>query len=112
MTQAPLMIQRSCRIPVPLADCFALYTRLKADEYIQEPVNYNGKTRDEDNYNWSPKSSRIVYLVNNHLRFSIETAMKKAMADANKSIVGGIEAAVKMALQEAQAKLKITTKID
>ena len=34
MTQAPLMIQRSCRIPVPLADCFALYTRLKPNEYI------------------------------------------------------------------------------
>lgn len=34
MTQAPLMIQRSCRIPVPLTDCFAIYSRLKADEYI------------------------------------------------------------------------------
>lgn len=34
MTQAPLMIQRSSRIPVPLADCFALYASLKADEYI------------------------------------------------------------------------------
>lgn len=34
MTQAPLMIQRSCRIPVPLADCFALYARLRANEYI------------------------------------------------------------------------------
>lgn len=34
MNQAPLMIQRSCRIPVPLAECFASYTRLKADEYI------------------------------------------------------------------------------
>lgn len=34
MNQAPLMIQRSCRIPVPLADCFDWYTRLKADEYI------------------------------------------------------------------------------
>ena len=34
MNQAPLMIQRSCRIPVPLADCFALYMRLRANEYI------------------------------------------------------------------------------
>ncbi|MCR2745664.1 hypothetical protein [Limnobacter parvus] len=34
MNQAPLMIQHSCRIPVRLADCFALYTRLKANEYI------------------------------------------------------------------------------
>ena len=34
MTQAPLMIQRSCRIPVPLADCFAYYIRLRPDEYI------------------------------------------------------------------------------
>jgi hypothetical protein len=34
VTQAPLMIQRSCRIPVSLTDCFAIYSRLKADEYI------------------------------------------------------------------------------
>lgn len=34
MNQAPLMIQRSCRIAVPLADCFAFYASLKADEYI------------------------------------------------------------------------------
>jgi hypothetical protein len=34
VTQAPLMIQRSCRIPVPVPECFALYTHLKVDEYI------------------------------------------------------------------------------
>lgn len=34
LSQAPLMIQHSCRIPVNLADCFALYTRLRPNEYI------------------------------------------------------------------------------
>lgn len=47
MTQAPLMIQRSCRIPVPLADCFALYTRLKADEYIHSDAIIEPITRIE-----------------------------------------------------------------
>ena len=37
--------------------------------------------------------------------------MKKALSDANKAISGGLEAAVKIALQEAQAKLKVVTKI-
>lgn len=34
MSQAPLMIQRSCKIPVPLTACFNAFTRLKANEYI------------------------------------------------------------------------------
>ncbi|HEX4844050.1 MAG TPA: SRPBCC family protein [Limnobacter sp.] len=34
MSQAPLMIQRSCRIPVPLSECFNAFTRLQAQEYI------------------------------------------------------------------------------
>ena len=47
MTQAPLMIQRSCRIHVPLADCFALYTRLKANEYIHSDAIIAPITRIE-----------------------------------------------------------------
>jgi len=91
---------------------FIEYLIKRADDYMKEQVNYNGKTRAEDSYSWTPKSTRIVHLVNSHLQFSIETAMKKALSDANKSIAGGLEAAVKMALQEAQAKLQVTTKID
>ncbi|HEY1059519.1 MAG TPA: SRPBCC family protein [Limnobacter sp.] len=34
MTQAPLTIQRTCHVPVPVADCFAIFTRLGAQEYI------------------------------------------------------------------------------
>ncbi|KYP12756.1 MAG: hypothetical protein A0129_01185, partial [Limnobacter sp. CACIAM 66H1] len=41
------MIQRSCRIPVPLADCFALYTRLKPDEYIHSDALIAPITRIE-----------------------------------------------------------------
>ena len=47
MTQAPLMIQRSCRIPVPLNDCFAIYSRLKADEYIHSDALIAPITRIE-----------------------------------------------------------------
>jgi hypothetical protein len=90
---------------------FIEYLTKKAEEYVQEPVNHDGKSKSADNYNWSPKSTRIVYLINNHLQFSIQTAMKNALDTANKSIVGGLEAAVKMALQDAQSKLQVTTKI-
>jgi len=76
-----------------------------------EPVSYDGKSKSPDNYGWSPRSTRIVYLINSHLQYSIETAMKNALATANKSIVGGLEAAVKIALQDAQAKIKVTASI-
>jgi hypothetical protein len=55
-------------------------------------------------------STRITYLVNHHLQYSIETAMKKALANANSSIVQGIEGAVKIALANATAALQVTVK--
>jgi len=90
---------------------FIEYLVKKAEEYIKEPVNHNGKSRSEDSYSWTAKTTRIVHLVESNLKYSIQTAMEKALKDANSNITGGIQAAVKMALSEAQAKLKITASI-
>lgn len=38
MSQAPLMIQRSCQIPVPVSDCFAIFSRLKPNEFIHSDL--------------------------------------------------------------------------
>lgn len=87
---------------------FTEYLVQRADAYMREEVNYNGKTRAEDSYSWSKHTTRIAYMVHQHLHFSIERAMKQALNDANSSITGGLENAVKLALAEAQAKLKVT----
>lgn len=91
---------------------FIEYLVARAHAYIQEEVNYEGKSKAEarDSYGWSKSTTRIAYLVNKHLQYSIETAMKQALASANNAIAGGIEAAVKMKLQEVVGGLQVAVK--
>lgn len=87
---------------------FTEYLVQRAEAYIQEQVDYDGKGRSEkDSYNWTGRTTRIAYLVHQHLHYHIETAMKQALATANGAIVGGLEGAVKASLQQALAGLKV-----
>lgn len=89
---------------------FIEYLVKRAEHYLTEPVDYNGKSKEEsrDSYNWSKSQTRIAALVHGHLHYSIETAMKKAVADANAAIVGGLAETVKVKLEEVAKKLKVT----
>jgi hypothetical protein len=87
---------------------FIEYLTQRAERYLTEKVNHNGKTREEDSYSWRENTSRISYLVNNHLQYSIKIAMERAVEEANKGIVGGLEKAVKISLQQVIDKLKVT----
>ena len=82
-----------------------LLARMEA--YIQEPVDYNGKTKAQDSYNWRQHSTRIAHAVDSHLQYRINDAMKAALTEANKAITGGIQQAVKHSLGEVMEKLKI-----
>lgn len=87
---------------------FIEYMIQRADQYMREEVDYEGKTRDEKRgYSWTKDSTRVVYSINKHLQSSIDTALKTALADANRSIVGGIEGAIKESLKNIQEKIKV-----
>lgn len=87
---------------------FVEYLVSRAEAYIGEDVNHEGKSKDEkDSYNWSKSTTRITYLINAHLQYSIAVMVKNAMDGMNKSIVGGIEKAVKIQLEQTLGKLKI-----
>ena len=90
---------------------FTEYLVQRAEAYLREEVNYAGKTRGEDSYSWTKASTRVAHLVHEHLKYSIEAAMKEALKSANSKIVGGIEEAVKIKLAEVAASLKVETKI-
>lgn len=89
---------------------FIEYLAERADAYMREDVNFQGKTKDQDSYNWRKNTTRIAYMVHEHLQYSIESAMKQALATANSSIVGGLEAAVKTSLGNVLEKLKVEVK--
>ena len=90
---------------------FVEYLIAKADAFLREEVNYQGKVRGEDSYSWKSSGTRIAWMVHEHLQYSIQQAMTAALATANASIVGGLNEAIKIKLAEVAASLKVTTKI-
>lgn len=78
-----------------------------AEQWMSEPVNYDGKTQKSDSYNWRKDSTRIIHMVEKRLQYTIDEAVKAAVADVNSKIAGGISAAVKHTLTEVLSKTKI-----
>jgi hypothetical protein len=92
-------------------ETFLEYATRRAEAFLSEKVNHEGKTQSEANgYSWSASTTRVVHLANQHLKYAIEGAMKAALADVNSKIAGGIEAAVKQALADVQQRLKVEVK--
>lgn len=91
---------------------FIEYMTQRADAYMREEVNFDGKSKAEtgDNYGFKVSGTRVASLIHKHLHYSIETAMKQALANANSSIALGLEGAVKAALENATAALKVSVK--
>jgi hypothetical protein len=77
---------------------------------MAEPVDFKGSARAEcrDSYSWKASTTRVAYLVNKHLQYGIETAMKQALQSANGKIADGITEAVRMTLTEILTSVKAT----
>lgn len=83
----------------------------KAEEYLLEKVNYDGKTKAQaGGYSWKGDQTRIANMIDRHLHFSIETAMKEALKDVNSNIAEGLEKTVKIKLEEWSKKIKLVVK--
>lgn len=79
----------------------------RAEAYITEPVSYDGKTKSQDSYNWKANTTRVAYMVDKHLQYHIESAMKTALAEANNNIAKGLADAVKISIAQATGALKV-----
>lgn len=87
---------------------FKEYLVTLAENYIREPVDFQGCDKKvADNYNWRSTQTRIAYMVHEHLHYSIESAMKESLKQANSNIVKGLEDAVKIKLSEVLESLKV-----
>ena len=90
---------------------FIEYLTERAEAYLSEPVSFHGKTKGEDNYNWSKNTTRLAYMVDKHLQYSIERALSDAVKSVNDQIVGSLTGAVEHSLKEIVGKLKTTVKV-
>jgi hypothetical protein len=90
---------------------FREYLVKRAEAYMVEPVDYNGKSKDASNsYGFSAKSTRVAYMIDKHLHWQIENAMKDALGQFNGTLGKGLMEAVRLALNSALAALKVEVK--
>jgi hypothetical protein len=91
---------------------FIEYLTQRAEAYMSEQVNFEGKSKGESGgYSWSGTQTRITHLVNKHLHYSIEMAMKNALQIANSAIAKGIEETVKLKLAELSNTLSASVQV-
>lgn len=89
---------------------FKEYIASRAEEYMSENVDYNGKSKAEDggNYNWRSEGPRLTVLMRCYIRDTLEKHAKKAVTDVNKVIAKNIETAAREAITAAAASLKVS----
>lgn len=88
---------------------FKEYIAYRAENYMSEDVDINGKSKTEgDSYNWRSCGPRLTVLMRSYIRGSMETAAKGAVADINKVIAKNIEKAAKDAIAATAANIKVS----
>lgn len=90
---------------------FVEYLTKRAEEFMLEDVNFQGKTKKQESYSWQKNGTRIEYMIHCYLQYHIESWAKKALTEANKTIIDGLQKAVEIQLQKVLKSLKITAKV-
>lgn len=87
---------------------FKEYIAYRAEEYMSENVDSQGKAKNEgDSYNWRSSGPRLTVLMRMYIRETMEAAAKAAVNDVNKVIAKNIEQAARDAIAATAAKLKV-----
>lgn len=90
---------------------FIEYLTQRAEDYMQEKVNFEGKPKSDANgFSWSGTQTRLTHMVHQHLHYSIETAMKQALQVATSGIATGLQETCKTKLSEIAQQLKVEVK--
>lgn len=94
-------------------ETIAEYVTRRGREYLMEGVDYQGLSKEDKKRKGSStwgdhrdKTTRVAFLIDQRLNDEIETAMKAALADANKAITDGLKSAVIFELNKLTAKMK------
>lgn len=95
------------RIPDSPAMTFVEYIVSRADAYMAEQVDREGKPKPADAYNWKAEQTRACWLIDRHLSSAIATSMKAALVAADNAIAAGVADTVKAKLAEIATSLKV-----
>lgn len=90
---------------------FREYLVDRAEKWLREEVNYEGKPKGADSFGWLGTQTRVAHMIHQHLHYSIENAIKKLLETANAQIAGGIQDTIKLKLAEIQTALTVKTSV-
>lgn len=83
----------------------------RAEAYLIEPVNYEGKSQKEcGSYSFTKTGTRVAHMVDKHLHYEIKRAMEAALTDLNTKVAGGLLEATRTALNATLSGLKLDVK--
>lgn len=86
---------------------FTQYLVQRAEDYLMEPVDYQGKSLERGSYQSRKTQTRLAHLVDRHLHYGIESAMKQAVKDANDVLASALAETARLKLREIAEQLKI-----
>jgi hypothetical protein len=89
---------------------FTEYLVKRAEAYLTEQVNYQGKVKAEDSYNWRPHQTRVAHIIHEHMNFHIKRAMEEAVKNVNTGLAVGLTETVRLKLEEIAQSLKLDVK--
>jgi hypothetical protein len=75
---------------------------------MSEPVDWQGKTKQEGGYDWKSEGPRLTVLMKLHIKDALDKEAKAAVSDVNKVIAKNIERAARDAINSAAASLKVS----
>lgn len=91
---------------------FTEYLIERAEAYITEKVDYQGKAKTESGgFSWSGTQTRVAHMIHQHLHYEIERAMKEALASVTSNVAKGLNETVRLKLNEAAAAMKVTVAV-
>jgi hypothetical protein len=79
---------------------FTEYLVQRAEHYIREEVDSDGKSKEESSSSyWNKRTTRIAHMINKYLHHTIETAMKDAFGPVVKQALADVQKGLKVAVQ-------------
>lgn len=86
------------------------YLVQRAEAYMVEQVDFQGRAKQTSDYNWKPSGTRVATMIDKYLHHHIEQAMKEALSQANSHIAKGLNEAARIAISNLQVVVKTEVK--
>ncbi len=91
---------------------FIEYIVQRAGAYMTEEVDYDGKTRKQSGgYSFHGAQARIAHMIDKHLHYSIQEAVKGMLAEANSQLSKGLAETCETKLKEILAGFKVNVEL-